>query len=265
MPAAALRSLALRVIAARATWPKCSPPRSQDHPEDVHDPGRRSGLARRDPARSAPRAGPCVESNPPWPRRLRSGFGQARAGVVRTRSGERYKPSALRAYEGALKGKLLPELGNLRALTRPCVQDVLAEGHSTSTVRNAVLPLRRERCRPVALTAPRSQLGTGVTPPEQWDDAVDDHRGQLARVKVALERQAAPHGPAARGRLAVGRGSSARRARPRRDPPPRGGQAVRGGGRRRIRPCYGHGLRLPRLAARDVGGGLLRPRTNMGR
>jgi integrase len=72
----------------------------------------------------------------------------AQAGVVRTRSGERYKPSALRAYEQALRGKLLPELGHLRlsSLTRPCVQDVvdrlLAEGRSASTVRNAVLPLR---------------------------------------------------------------------------------------------------------------------------
>jgi integrase len=72
----------------------------------------------------------------------------ARAGVVRTRSGERYKPSALRAYEGALRGKLLPELGHLRlsSITRPGVQDVVdrlvAEGRSASTVRNAVLPLR---------------------------------------------------------------------------------------------------------------------------
>jgi integrase len=68
--------------------------------------------------------------------------------VVRTRSGERYKPSALRAYEQALRGKLLPELGHLKlsSITRRCVQDLVdrlvADGLSASTVRNALLPLR---------------------------------------------------------------------------------------------------------------------------
>jgi integrase len=38
----------------------------------------------------------------------------AREGVIRTRSGEPYKPSALRAYEQALRTKLVPELGHLR-------------------------------------------------------------------------------------------------------------------------------------------------------
>ena len=72
----------------------------------------------------------------------------AEAGVVRTRSGDAYKPSALRAYEQALRHKLLPALGHqkLSALTRNAVQDVVdrlvAEGQSASTTRNAVLPLR---------------------------------------------------------------------------------------------------------------------------
>ncbi|MBA3366039.1 MAG: hypothetical protein H0U03_09695 [Actinobacteria bacterium] len=38
----------------------------------------------------------------------------AQAGIVRTRSGERYKPSALRAYEQALRTRVLPELGHVR-------------------------------------------------------------------------------------------------------------------------------------------------------
>src|SRR5205823_15131711 len=38
----------------------------------------------------------------------------AKAGVVRTRSGEPYKPSALRAYEQVLRRTLVPELGQLR-------------------------------------------------------------------------------------------------------------------------------------------------------
>ena len=47
------------------------------------------------------------------------------AGVVRTRSGAPYKPSALRAYEHAVRQKPLPALGHLRlaALTRNSVQD----------------------------------------------------------------------------------------------------------------------------------------------
>jgi len=72
----------------------------------------------------------------------------AEAGVVRTRSGDPYKPSALRAYEQALRAKLLPPLGHLKlsAVTRNAVQGLVdrlvAEGASASTVRNAVLPLR---------------------------------------------------------------------------------------------------------------------------
>jgi len=72
----------------------------------------------------------------------------ARAGVVRNRSGDRYKPSALRAYEEALRTKVVPELGHLRlsAVTRNSVQDLVdrlvASGLSPSTVRNAILPLR---------------------------------------------------------------------------------------------------------------------------
>ncbi len=72
----------------------------------------------------------------------------ARAGVVRTRSGEPYKPSALRSYEHALVTKVLPALGRQRlsALERNAVQDVVdrlvAQGSAPSTVRNAILPLR---------------------------------------------------------------------------------------------------------------------------
>jgi integrase len=72
----------------------------------------------------------------------------ARQGVIRTRSGEPYKPSALRAYEQALRTKLVPELGHLRlsALTRGAIQDLVdrlvASGLSSSSVRNAILPLR---------------------------------------------------------------------------------------------------------------------------
>jgi integrase len=72
----------------------------------------------------------------------------AEAGVVRTRSGERYKPSALRSYARALDRRLLPQLGRLRlsALTQAQLQGLvdglLAEGRAASTARNAILPLR---------------------------------------------------------------------------------------------------------------------------
>jgi integrase len=72
----------------------------------------------------------------------------ARAGIARTRAGDPYKPSAIRAYEQALRTKVQPRLGQLplSAVTRNMIQDVvdelIATGLSASTVRNAILPLR---------------------------------------------------------------------------------------------------------------------------
>ena len=71
----------------------------------------------------------------------------ARAGVVRTRSGEPFKPSAIRGYEASLRRVLIPELGTQRlsAIRRPRIQtlidELVASGLAPSTVRNAVLPL----------------------------------------------------------------------------------------------------------------------------
>ncbi len=72
----------------------------------------------------------------------------ARKGVVRTRSGYPYKPSAIRSYRQALDAHILPQLGHMRltAVTRHHIQDIadtlVAGGAAPSTVRNAVLPLR---------------------------------------------------------------------------------------------------------------------------
>jgi integrase len=72
----------------------------------------------------------------------------AKEGLIRTRSGDPYKPSALRSYEGALLTKALPALGHLRlsSVTRNSIQDLVdrlvAEGFAPSSVRNTVLPLR---------------------------------------------------------------------------------------------------------------------------
>ena len=72
----------------------------------------------------------------------------ARAGQIRNRSGDVYKPSAIRNYEQALRLRLLPEIGALPldGVTRPLLQALidrmLREGRSASTIRNTMLPLR---------------------------------------------------------------------------------------------------------------------------
>jgi integrase len=69
-------------------------------------------------------------------------------GWVRTRSGDEYKPSALRGYEQAMRNRVLPEIGGVRltTLTRVDLQDVadrwLAKGLDPSTIRNTLMPLR---------------------------------------------------------------------------------------------------------------------------
>jgi hypothetical protein len=72
----------------------------------------------------------------------------AEAGIVRTRSGESYKPSAIRAYRQALNHRTPPVLGGKRltAITHTMLQDfadhLSAQGLSPSSVRNTILPLR---------------------------------------------------------------------------------------------------------------------------
>ena len=112
----------------------------------------------------------------------------AETGVVRTRSGGRYKPSALRAYEQALREKLLPALGHLKlsGVTRNAVQDLadrlVAEGASASTVRNAVLPLRAIYRRAIS----RSEVH--VNPTEGL--ALPAVRGRRERVARPAEARA---------------------------------------------------------------------------
>src|ERR671918_2657672 len=67
---------------------------------------------------------------------------------VRTRSGDVYKPSAIRSYDAALRDHVVPRLGRTRVgdVQRRDVQriadDLLAEGRDPSTIRNALMPLR---------------------------------------------------------------------------------------------------------------------------
>lgn len=69
----------------------------------------------------------------------------ARAGTNLTRSGDRYKPSALRGYDQALKLRVLPALGakRLRDITRADLQRFVATlSGKPSTIRNTLLPVR---------------------------------------------------------------------------------------------------------------------------
>jgi integrase len=72
----------------------------------------------------------------------------AKAGAIRNRSGDRYKPSSLRDYERNVRLRLLPGLGAVRLseLRRPDVQELadglLAAGLDPSTIRSTFLPLR---------------------------------------------------------------------------------------------------------------------------
>ena len=72
----------------------------------------------------------------------------AKDGTVRTRSGDEYKPSALRGYEQAMRLRILPDVGALKLseVTRVALQDLadkmLADGKDASTIPNTFLPLR---------------------------------------------------------------------------------------------------------------------------
>jgi integrase len=69
-------------------------------------------------------------------------------GAIRNRSGDRYKPSALRGYEQSLRLQVLPDLGahKLARITRTDLQALVdrlhAAGMAPATIRNAILPLR---------------------------------------------------------------------------------------------------------------------------
>jgi integrase len=72
----------------------------------------------------------------------------AEAGSIRNRSGDVYKPSAIRGYEQALRLRVLPALGALRVNeirrgeVQALIDRLLSAGHNPSTIRNTLLPLR---------------------------------------------------------------------------------------------------------------------------
>jgi integrase len=72
----------------------------------------------------------------------------ARDGSVRTRGGDRFKPSTIRGYDAVLRRFVLPDLGaaRLSEIGRADVQALadrlLGKGLDPSTIRNALMPLR---------------------------------------------------------------------------------------------------------------------------
>lgn len=72
----------------------------------------------------------------------------ARGGAIRTRSGDEYKPSAIRGYEQAMRLRVVPELGHVRLNDvrrgdlQAFVDRLLVAGHDPSTIRNTLLPVR---------------------------------------------------------------------------------------------------------------------------
>ncbi|HMS72760.1 MAG TPA: N-terminal phage integrase SAM-like domain-containing protein, partial [Baekduia sp.] len=91
--------------------------------------------------------GPWPAEGPPLKEAGERWLTSAKTGTVRTRGGQRYKPSTIRNYESSFSLHVVPALGHipLGKLRRRDVQQMverLALTLSGSTVRNAVEPLQ---------------------------------------------------------------------------------------------------------------------------
>jgi integrase len=107
----------------------------------------------------------------------------ARAGIVRNRSGQTYKPSAIRGYEQNLRKRLLPDLGHehLREITLPRLQrhvDKLAsDGLAPATITATVTPLRAIYRRARQLGEVHNNPTSGLSVP-----AIDRRQTRFATV-----------------------------------------------------------------------------------
>lgn len=104
-----------------------------------------------------------------------------REGSVRTRSGDRYKPSAVRAYERDLRLRIYPELGAMRlgdvrrADLQAFADRLLATGADPSPSRCAFVPLRVIYRRALARDEVAANPTTGLELP-----AVRGRRDRIA-------------------------------------------------------------------------------------
>jgi integrase len=127
-------------------------------------------------------------------------YSGAREGTVTNRSGDPYKPSALRSYERAMRLRVLPRFGSVKLadIHRVDLQEfadaLRAEGKNASTVKVTFLPLRAVLGRAVAQGALVVNACDGL---------------KLAAVRAGRERVASPEeaeallAAAPRGDLAV--------------------------------------------------------------
>lgn len=110
----------------------------------------------------------------------------AKAGMIRTRSGDPYKPSALRSYDLGMKARVLPVLegAKVTALELRDFQDLadqlLADGTDPSTIRNTFMGLRALYRRAVA----RGDVALNPTAGLQLP-AVRGRRDRIASVNEA--------------------------------------------------------------------------------
>ena len=116
----------------------------------------------------------------------------AQAGLVRNRSGDSYKPSALRGYEQALRARLLPALGGAklsdirRSDVQRLVNRMMNDGLGASTVCNSLMPLRAIYRQALALDEVAVNPTTGVQLP-----AVRGKRERIASPAEAAQLIAA--------------------------------------------------------------------------
>jgi integrase len=116
----------------------------------------------------------------------------ARAGAIRNRSGDEYKPSAVRGYEQALRLRVLPEFGAVRlgeirrADLQAFVDRLLTAGVNPSTIRNTLLPIRAIFRRALA----RGEVGMNPTTGLELP-AVRGRRDRVASPQEARELLAA--------------------------------------------------------------------------
>lgn len=112
----------------------------------------------------------------------------ARSGVVRNRSGERYKPSAVRGYELALRRRVLPTLGGepvaevRRVDLQDLVDELVASGMAAATVQASVIPVKAIFRRLVARGEVKQNPTVGLELP-----AVRPSRDRVASPREAVD------------------------------------------------------------------------------
>jgi integrase len=111
----------------------------------------------------------------------------ARAGTVTTRSGDAYKPAAVRSYETVMRLRVLPEFGHraLATVTREQLQHLIDtlvdDGLAPSTVECTLLPVRRLYHRALI----RGQVQVNPTA------GLELPRGRGGRDRIASPKEAA--------------------------------------------------------------------------